>query len=107
MFLIFLAPPRSSITDTLFPYTTLFISRGAQGAVCLGFPVCGEHQAFVAWQDEQLQRRAAAVHGNHLAAQATKRSEEHTSEPQSLLRITYAVICLKKTNDKQKNHKRI
>src|SRR3546814_4386258 len=68
-------PPRSTRTDTLFPYTTLFRSR-AQASMARARPCPGS-------------RRSAA---------ATARSEEHTSELQSLMRISYAVFCLKKQN---------
>src|SRR3546814_2073452 len=76
-------PPRSTRTDTLFPYTTLFRSapspRPAQSP---------PRPTKAAWRSAG--RRAAFV-----------RSEEHTSELQSLMRISYAVFCLKKK--KQKN----
>src|SRR3546814_4663161 len=64
-------PPRSTRTDTLFPYTTLF--RSLYGNLVL------DHRPF-------LSRRTIR----------TTRSEEHTSELQSLMRISYAVFCLKK-----------
>src|SRR3546814_10131963 len=81
-------PPRSTRTDTLFPYTTLFRSRG-QGA--------GAEPARAVGLDED---RAAARHFGHIVG----RSEEHTSELQSLMRISYAVFCLKKKkNVKKKN----
>src|SRR3546814_1369704 len=64
-------PPRSTRTDTLFPYTTLF--RSADGG---GVP--------------DAQRRS------RLIPPPVMRSEEHTSELQSLMRISYAVFCLKK-----------
>src|SRR3546814_9509289 len=74
-------PPRATRTDTLFPYTTLFRSLAA---VALG--AYGSHAATLA----------------EPAAQAVfERSEEHTSELQSLMRISYAVFCLKKKNLKQ------
>src|SRR3546814_7668214 len=66
-------PPRSTRTDTLFPYTTLF--RSVNGAAAGADPRC------------RRARRSVA---------ATERSEEHTSELQSLMRISYAVFCLKK-----------
>src|SRR3546814_12401116 len=70
--------PRSTRTDTLFPYTTLF--RSLQGAHrCLRDPV----QPAGAGELRPLRRPAPA------------RSEEHTSELQSLMRISYAVFCLK------------
>src|SRR3546814_4748810 len=73
-------PPRSTRTDTLFPYTTLFRS-------CCSDPA---HRADSA--DRFDQRRPAGAAGQ------TARSEEHTSELQSLMRISYAVFCLKKKN---------
>src|SRR3546814_9453588 len=76
-------PPRSTRTDTLFPYTTLFrsliVSREDAKMSCL--PRSG------------LSREASA-RGRSLAG--IRRSEEHTSELQSLMRISYAVFCLKK-----------
>src|SRR3546814_5691554 len=92
-------PPRSTRTDTLFPYTTLFRSvdsdvfltrppLATQGASSLVLPfdlhVLGLPPAFTLSQDQTL----------HLSFAA--RSEEHTSELQSLMRISYAVFCLKK-----------
>src|SRR3546814_1480262 len=73
-------PPRSTRTDTLFPYTTLFRSgRGAEGQPCL-------HRLF------PPDRRAP----NGDRRDPRHRSEEHTSELQSLMRISCAVFCLKK-----------
>src|SRR3546814_6012334 len=99
VFLMIRRPPRSTRTDTLLPYTTLFRSlREAQAAV-LRRPLLqrlagarGDDLLLVAVQDEdaaaQLRRRGERrVH---------QRSEEHTSELQSLMRISYAVFCLKK-----------
>src|SRR3546814_2549733 len=73
-------PPRSTRTDTLFPYTTLFRS----GIVHQG----GEFM-LIRYQGGDSQ----AVFGN---GNVILRSEEHTSELQSLMRISYAVFCLKK-----------
>src|SRR3546814_9486195 len=88
-------PPRSTRTDTLFPYTTLFRSKGVRRrprVVCLGHAWAlraGGRPISVSAIDEVSSRR-----GN-------VRSEEHTSELQSLMRISYAVFCLKKkTNTK-------
>src|SRR3546814_5565052 len=78
-FLMIRRPPRSTRTDTLFPYTTLF--RSAVGI---------EHR-------HQTPGRGRVV-GEPASAE---RSEEHTSELQSLMRISYAVFCLKK---KKKKH---
>src|SRR3546814_10782993 len=84
-------PPRSTRTDTLFPYTTLFRSfrllrRGARVAV---IELTGGGLGDVADDD-------------HRRIRAERRSEEHTSELQSLMRISYAVFCLKKKNQKIK-----
>src|SRR3546814_5325051 len=94
-------PPRSTRTDTLFPYTTLFRSpilplrpvgaNGETGAASIGVidldvrrPIrCGGCRG-----------RGASVRGH--------RSEEHTSELQSLMRISYAVFCLKKNKTNTK-----
>src|SRR3546814_3885431 len=75
-FLMIRRPPRSTRTDTLFPYTTLFRS--------------GQQQA------GEQQRDAADGGDPERARQGVVRSEEHTSELQSLMRISYAVFCLKK-----------
>src|SRR3546814_1284393 len=83
-------PPRSTRTDTLFPYTTLFRSPcGAEQPPATSAPALSSKLA--------VDQRLARSHGlatEHLIAQA--RSEEHTSELQSLMRISYAVFCLKK-----------
>src|SRR3546814_2372583 len=73
-------PPRSTRTDTLFPYTTLFRSRSPMRPCCsaTGMTAAG----LFSLPSTSRQRR--------------KRSEEHTSELQSLMRISYAVFCLKK-----------
>src|SRR3546814_4067997 len=72
-------PPRSTRTDTLFPYTTLFRSSLASSPLPAGAPVS-------VW----LAARSS------FEASVMARSEEHTSELQSLMRISYAVFCLKK-----------
>src|SRR3546814_6295801 len=85
-------PPRSTRTDTLFPYTTLFRSitndhnRLAHAQALLD----GATQALQALDGEQ--------------GSAEHRSEEHTSELQSLMRISYAVFCLKKKKITNKTH---
>src|SRR3546814_15945328 len=79
-FLMIRRPPRSTRTDTLFPYTTLFRSHHAGSDDDRGRQLARTRQlAFFA-----------------CFAEAKKRSEEHTSELQSLMRISYAVFCLKK-----------
>src|SRR3546814_9096374 len=92
-------PPRSTRTDTLFPYTTLFRSdvvphRHRQHRVVLRRPVRDDVRAgpVVRTAGSAVRRdvpRQRAVFGR-------LRSEEHTSELQSLMRISYAVFCLKK-----------
>src|SRR3546814_5566579 len=74
-------PPRSTRTDTLFPYTTLFRSP------CARTEPPNDRQSSVERQAVSDQRK-----GHH-------RSEEHTSELQSLMRISYAVFCLKKKKE--------
>src|SRR3546814_8197097 len=91
-------PPRFTRTDTLFPYTTLFRSDGLFDGV---FAVTqrrdeddgkrGRQQAAVL---AQQQKRQDAKTDADAAAQVGQRSEEHTSELQSLMRISYAVFCL-------------
>src|SRR3546814_6991886 len=98
-------PPRSTRTDTLFPYTTLFRSvarpRRAQGdpgedALDVAQRAEGFAQIGVAPAVDQRGDRVVALADD--AAVAQWRSEEHTSELQSLMRISYAVFCLKKKN---------
>src|SRR3546814_5724452 len=110
-----LHPPRSTRTDTLFPYTTLFRSAfpllnlepGAQlPGDCLGIGGGGtgaallhdgRRHALVPAEDEDRAPRAEVLQefSRHVAL-LQRRSEEHTSELQSLMRISYAVFCLKK-----------
>src|SRR3546814_1403559 len=89
-------PPRSTRTDTLFPYTTLFRSLTTQIA---GSGLNGEAPQFsgpitvTPFSPRKL-----------LEAFGVKRSEEHTSELQSLMRISYAVFCLKKKKTQKQTH---
>src|SRR3546814_6802390 len=89
-FLMIRRPPRSTRTDTLFPYTTLFRSFE-------DLTLSLERQAAPHRRDR---RDAAdrAVRDQLGQRQAQRRSEEHTSELQSLMRISYAVFCLKNKN---------
>src|SRR3546814_5799512 len=87
-------PPRSTRTDTLFPYTTLF--RSHDGSTAVERTAAGEPAVVV-------HRHADGTVESHPAPQATPaehdhRSEEHTSELQSLMRTSYAGFCLKKKN---------
>src|SRR3546814_10355914 len=95
-------PPRSTRTDTLFPYTTLFRSRRAdQGAGMAHaellfdhLPLNGRGKIEKAHQVRHMAARLADQPGQRLLAVLELRSEEHTSELQSLMRISYAVFCL-------------
>src|SRR3546814_1796627 len=101
-------PPRSTRTDTLFPYTTLFRSlQDGDDAVRLHADIVqpGNERAKVGTVENGdrpavLHRHDVGfrLHGGHAAREG--RSEEHTSELQSLMRISYAVFCLKKKNKK-------
>src|SRR3546814_3548426 len=86
-------PPRSTRTDTLFPYTTLF--RSMNHAALYG---AGPHNGNLDHQIVEGGRFQARQHA-HLRTRfdLKYRSEEHTSELQSLMHISYAVFCLKKT----------
>src|SRR3546814_1646190 len=90
-FLMIRRPPRSTRTDTLFPYTTLFRSGPCHSPY---------FQAVRATRLSSLFVSGAAALWNRSTTLAssprTRRSEEHTSELQSLMRISYAVFCLKK-----------
>src|SRR3546814_3089615 len=97
-------PPRSTRTDTLFPYTTLFRSpRRARPRPDEGSRKGQRHGAFPGGRD----RRPGRDHRDRGRGRRTRRSEEHTSELQSLMRISYAVFCLKKkkTNKKSRQQK--
>src|SRR3546814_2021561 len=84
-------PPRSTRTDTLFPYTTLFRSTEQQGEEPGGVSPKA-HEIAMSDTEARLMTAARAARGHAHAP----RSEEHTSELQSLMRISYAVFCLKK-----------
>src|SRR3546814_1537655 len=89
-------PPRSTRTDTLFPYTTLFRSTRPDPPALTSFP-------------DRIRGAApetAVCAQRNTGHQETLRSEEHTSELQSLMRISYAVFCLKKKKRTRKNYYR-
>src|SRR3546814_3882043 len=95
-------PPRSTRTDTLFPYTTLFRSTSEgnnQGYTPegSGVPEVGGVAGVSRWRAvySRVNRWRRPCRGE---PQPSQRSEEHTSELQSLMRISYAVFCLKKKN---------
>src|SRR3546814_10018199 len=113
-------PPRSTRTDTLFPYTTLFrsqyvpciqtdvaINPGNSGGPL--FNMAGE----VIGMNSQIYSQSGGYQGLSFSipidvaakvARQLKRSEEHTSELQSLMRISYAVFCLKKKTNTPQTH---
>src|SRR3546814_2771236 len=124
-FLMIRRPPRSTRTDTLFPYTTLFrsfifiaiqamgqfvdpdsrspvrrrppVAAGGQRAAGGDFRPIGQRGPL------ELADREEAVEEILQPMADRRRSEEHTSELQSLMRISYAVFCLKKTQTRVKN----
>src|SRR3546814_2584570 len=93
-------PPRSTRTDTLFPYTTLFRSVGLQRDGIFAAETFAVQCAHVQRSSSRSLRGVLTQRRIHSSA-PLERSEEHTSELQSLMRISYAVFCLKK----KKKHK--
>src|SRR3546814_5229174 len=91
-FLMIRRPPRSTRTDTLFPYTTLFRSAGGR---------------VVTATSRRTPRRPpkSAPGSSPRRRTPSRRSEEHTSELQSLMRISYAVFCLKKKKRQNRTRK--
>src|SRR3546814_6608510 len=92
-FLMIRRPPRSTRTDTLFPYTTLFrskrILRSGQAPIILVLNWRGK-----IWPSQ-------STGSSLIELLSLSRSEEHTSELQSLMRISYAVFCLKKKKQEE------
>src|SRR3546814_8054608 len=123
-------PPRSTRTDTLFPYPTLFRSenhiedtmiaggglnrretvefvvenapRSIERLVEMGVPFNKQAEALHLTREGGHSHRRI-VHVDDATGWAVQRSEEHTSEPQSLMRTSYAVFCLKKNISQEKN----
>src|SRR3546814_5144374 len=110
-------PPRSTRTDTLFPYTTLFRSL-----ICRTRPPSAlsgrrlqqrdlgtlEHGDVLARRNELRPRRFRPIGSDQTVGDGViddERSEEHTSELQSLMRISYAVFCLKKKKKRNEAHR--
>src|SRR3546814_3602215 len=94
-------PPRSTRTDTLFPYTTLF--RSAQVAPTTPAPSADSLATLRVRVIQDTTPRPPIIQdatpiAGALVRSGRVRSEEHTSELQSLMRISYAVFCLKKKN---------
>src|SRR3546814_20347240 len=109
VFLMILRPPRSTRTDTLVPYTTLFRSPE------LPRPASDQPEGDPVLRRALCRRRAGRRHAGRSGHRDPRhrrpelrdlRSEEHTSELQSLMRISYAVFCLKKkTNNTDRRSK--
>src|SRR3546814_1677136 len=112
-------PPRSTRTDTLFPYTTLFRSNPAANLCRADIPQRPQLPApgprtrrrnprkLARSQPLPQYGRTARAEENRTTQSrmtSTMRSEEHTSELQSLMRISYAVFCLKQKNTKNINN---
>src|SRR3546814_7550210 len=110
-------PPRSTRTDTLFPYTTLFRSNTNGQLITSGFlydhPADGftgftfnvlTYPGLKAMSDRSFEafREQMSISFPSLDDLLAGRSEEHTSELQSLMRISYAVFCLKQNTNKYK-----
>src|SRR3546814_9519798 len=94
-------PPRSTRTDTLFPYTTLFRSRLAGWTIAVARRGRVVHLTHHGLADQQAGRPVAddtlwRIYSMTKPITSVARSEEHTSELQSLMRNSYAVFCLKK-----------
>src|SRR3546814_4926751 len=103
-------PPRSTRTDTLFPYTTLFRSRARIGEQVERLARSAGEEGLEAGSADLLPARhvAGCRRDNHATLHQSHqivdlRSEEHTSELQSLMRISYAVFCLKKKINNRKS----
>src|SRR3546814_9480589 len=95
-----LTPPKSTRTDTLVPYTTSSRSGACRGIVGIAGLIAIACRGAVALDDaHRLQLgdgRGLVARGPVVADHLEARSEEHTSELQSLMRLSYAVFCLKK-----------
>src|SRR3546814_1094051 len=110
-------PPRSTRTDTLFPYTTLFrafqplklirllLDRQEEvNGIIKRRPRSKQREVQIKGTQEQLHPCRVACPILRRKHPGVDRSEEHTSELQSLMRISYAVFCFKKKTTNQNNH---
>src|SRR3546814_2546133 len=97
-------PPRSTRTDTLFPYTTLFRSRSHPAPADWRRRHASPTACQARSTDRQVRTTAARQARRSCPGPLWRRSEEHTSELQSLMRISYAVFCLKKKKSKHNEH---
>src|SRR3546814_1293424 len=107
-FLMLRRPPRSTRTDTLFPYTTLFRSYQVfkrQLNILITHAKDAKKLYEVTVESNGGNGSLAFAMPYMVRSAFADRSEEHTSELQSLMRISYAVFCLKKKKTKHKNNK--
>src|SRR3546814_8123113 len=104
-------PPRSTRTDTLFPYPTLFRSEIERIGIDRPIFIAGLARAGTTILLESLERHPVTVTHRYrdfpmvLTPVFWNRSEEHTSELQSLMRNSYAVFCLKKQKNQKQKHR--
>src|SRR3546814_20468217 len=104
LFCMIRRPPRSTRTDTLFPYTTLFRSDAVYVEGNVSRSVTHHRERLLDHLGDAEGRHLLSVDHRHAAVEGElPRSEEHTSELQSLMRISYAVFCLKKKKTKIKH----
>src|SRR3546814_10334754 len=113
-------PPKSTLTDTLFPYTTLFRSESTRSRTANASSAARIASAYspklklwlpkkacaVAVQRSETSSGSCGLSCEMATAAPPTRSEEHTSELQSLMRISYAVFCLKKKKKTTNTYKR-
>src|SRR3546814_3227568 len=108
-------PPRSTRTDTLFPYTTLFRSPNRRRTRSVAWNRSGR-RTFANCSVRTRNASSTTPRGRSWSQRSTpqtpssgtpptSRSEEHTSELQSLMRISYAVFCLKQKKNKQDHYR--
>src|SRR3546814_4659677 len=105
LFLMIRRPPRSTRTDTLFPYTTLFRSAEVGNDVAVDLKFDDGNQVFFVVEPDAALRKldSESWEPEH---ELVRRSEEHTSELQSLMRNSYAVFCLKKKTNRPRDQNR-
>src|SRR3546814_6103454 len=96
-------PPISTRTDTLFPYTTLFRSSAPRHVSSISLT---KEAATSCPRRLSRKTRSDSVTARNIPIASRPRSEEHTSELQSLMRISYAVFCLKKKKKQTNNNKK-
>src|SRR3546814_6607457 len=97
-------PPRSTRTDTLFPYPTLFRSEHDPNDLLAADRCRGGH---LQHPFENIGNDRGIASFPKIDCSRSRRSEEHTSELQSLMRISYAVFCLKKKTKRQKTYRQL